>query len=130
MPIQTCPQIFLENHLDIAEALAHELARNQYVERFRAISMSELRAMLDRLLDHYANWCEGDEQEAVRCLDFLENTCFYHSIPLVEAAYALYVIRDGMMAAISRGQEAGKSESIQQVARFFELLVRDLLRRY
>ncbi len=86
--------------------------------------------MMDRLLNHYAKWCEGEEQEENRCVQFLESTCFALSIPLVEAAYALYVVRDGIMEVLCAGEESGKSESIQQVTRFFDLLVRDLLRRY
>jgi hypothetical protein len=64
------------------------------------------------------------------CLDFLENICLALSIPLAEAAYALYVVRDGIVAMISSGTENEESGTIPQVNRFFEALVRDLLRRY
>ena len=86
--------------------------------------------MLDRLLVHYSKWCEGDEQEESRCVEFLENTCFALSIPIVEAAYAMYVVRDGITAYISSGDDCGRNESTPQVSQFFDVLVRDLLRKY
>ena len=76
-------------------------------------------------------WAGGDDRELTACLDFLENICFAFSIPLAETAYALYVLRDGISAILSSGQENREdTETIRQVNRFFEGLVRDLLRRY
>ena len=129
MLTQTPAGLFIENRAKADAALAEQLARNQYVGRFRTVSAFELRAMVDRILDYYVKWSGGDEHELEACLDFLENICFTLSIPLAETAYALYVLRDGVAAMISSGVEDEKSETIRQVNRFFEALVRDLLRR-
>ena len=122
--------LFVENRAIAAATLAEQLARNRYLRHFRTVSASELRAMVDRILDRYVKWSGGDEYELVACLDILQNICFALSIPLAEAAYALYVLRDGILSILSSGAEHEKSETIPQVNRFFEALVRDLLRKY
>lgn len=90
----------------------------------------ELRAIIDRILDHLSKWSGGDEYELVACRDFLENICLALSITLVEMAYALYVLRDGILAILSSDADNEKGETIRQMNRFFEALVPDLLRRY
>ena len=99
------------------------------------MSAFELRAVVDRILQHYGKWSGGDEYELVACVDFLENICFASSIPIAEAAYGLYVLRDGILAILCPAAENEKSETIRlvnkfQVNKFFEALVRDLRRRY
>jgi hypothetical protein len=94
------------------------------------VSLSELTALIDRILDHYDKWLEGGPRELAPCLDFLENSCFALTIPLAETAYALYVLRDGIAEVLAAGSEADHGETVRQVNGFFEGLVRDLLRRY
>ena len=133
MPTQSPPGLFVENRAKAIAALAQELTRNRYVGRFGTVSTFELRPMIDRVLDYYGRWSGGDQRELPACLDFLENICFALSIPLAETAYALYVLRDGITAMLCSGAENENdenSETIRQVNRFFEGLVRDLLRRY
>jgi hypothetical protein len=130
MLTQTPVGLFVENRANVAATLAEQLARNRYLRQVRTVSPFELRAMIERVLEHYGKWSGGDEHELVACLDFLENICFALSIPLAEVAYALYVLRDGMLSILSSSAEHEKSETIRQVNRFFEALVRDLLRRY
>ena len=130
MLTQTPVGLFVENRAAAAATLAEQLARNRYLRHFRTVSLSELRAMIDRILDYCGKWATGDEHELATCLDFVENICFALSIPLAETAYALYVLRDGILSILSSGAEHQKSETIRQVNRFFEALVRDLLRRY
>jgi hypothetical protein len=130
MPTQTPAGLFIEDRSKVTAALAAQLAGNRYVGQFRTVSASELRAMTDRILDYYNKWAAGDEWELAACLDFVENVCFALSIPLAETAYGLYVIRDGISAILNQCAENESSETIRQVNSFFELLVRDLLRRY
>lgn len=130
MPTQTPTGLFIESRSKTTAALALQLAGNRYVGHFRTVSLSELRAMIDRILDYCGKWATGDEHELATCLDFVENICFALSIPLAETAYALYVLRDGILSILSSGAEHEKSETIPQVNRFFEALVRDLLHRY
>ena len=122
--------LLVGNHSHIAATLAEQLGRNRYVGQFRTVSAPELTAMIDRILDHYDKWSEGETRELAACLDYLENICFALSIPLAETAYALYVLRDGIQAILSSATENEASEEIRKVNRYFETLVCDLLRRY
>src|ERR1700687_2577677 len=89
MLTQTHVGVFVEHRASVAATLAEQLARSRYVGDFRTVNASELRAMIDRILDHYGKWSRGDEHELEVCLDFLQNICFASSIRLVEVAYAL-----------------------------------------
>ena len=130
MLTQTPTGLFAANLASVAAPLAEQLAQNRYVGQLRTVSTFELSAMIDRILDHYSRWSAGDESELTACLDFLENICFALSIPLAEAAYALYVLRDGISASPAFAVENEKKETTRQVNTFFEALVRGLLRRY
>jgi len=127
---QTRTGLFSENRAKVAANLAEQLVRNKYVGQFRAVGPFELRAMIDRILDHYDKWSEGDQRQLASCLDFIEKICFALSIPLAETAYALYVLRDGIQAGLSSDMENDNAEAIRQVNSFFEGLFRGLLRRY
>ena len=130
MPTQPSVNLFVDNRAQVTAKLAGQLARNRFVGRLQTVSASELSGMVARILDYFAMWCGGDERQLSRCLDYLEDFCFVSTIPLVEACYALYILRDGITARLAEAAESENSETIQQVNKFFEMLVRDLLRRY
>ena len=130
MPSQTPTILFAENHVELAATLAEQLARNRYVGQLRTMSEPELKAVIDRILRHCRDWSEGREYELTACLDYLENICFVLSIALAEVAYALYVVRDAIVDILAADNQFESIEKIPQVKRFFERLVRDLLRRY
>src|SRR5271157_1571864 len=98
MTIQTPSGLLAEKRAEVTAALAQQLAQNRYVAHFGKMSESELRAMIDSILENYSEWSGGDEHELAACLDSLENMCFVLSVPIAEAAYALYVLRDGITA--------------------------------
>jgi len=127
---QTPPGLFVENRVEAVTTLAMQLARNRYVGQLRTVSLFELEALIDRILDHYGEWSKGEEHELAVCVDSIENICFALSVPIAEAAYALYVLRDGIVSSVQGGSQDEKTETIQQVNRFFDALVRDMLRRY
>jgi hypothetical protein len=127
---QTPPGSFVENRVEAVATLAIQLAQNRYVGQLRTVSVFELEAMIDRILDHYSKWSNGEEHELAVCVDSLETICFALSVPIAEAAYALYVLRDGIVSSVQDGSQDEKTETIRQVDRFFDALVRDLLRRY
>src|SRR5579862_1026600 len=87
-------RILQNNAAQLADFLAHQLASNRYLDRFRQISEPELSGITSRILEDYAAWAQGEQQRLLDCRDFLANSCFMLSIPVVEAAYALYVLRD------------------------------------
>lgn len=127
---QISARLFEEIRAEMAASLASQLARNRYVGRFGTVNRPELTGIIERILDHYGKWAEGEASELAACLDFVENLCFALSIPLAETAYALYVLRDGIVSTLSDANEAESSEMIRQVSIFFDRLVVELLRRY
>lgn len=124
------PSPTIENHAQVTEALANQLARNRYLGTLRNASASELAGIIDHVLEEYARWTDGKEDELAACGDSLANTCFALSVPVVEAAYALYAIRDGLLDVTASGGGTGKNDSCRRVRRFFDLLVLQLMRRY
>jgi hypothetical protein len=112
----------------LSDAIAIDLAKNRYLNAFRRISNPELIGIVERVLDAYAEWSGGSEDKLAGCRDFLANTCFAKSIPAVEAAYALYALRDGLLERLPSGDRASQNEARREVTKFFELLVVQLLR--
>jgi len=105
----------------LSDSLADQLMANRYLGRFREISVTEVSGIISRILDDHSAWAEGHPDKLLDCRDFLANVCLTLSIPVVETAYALYVLRDELLA--QRG-------SPRDVSTFFERLVLELMRRY
>lgn len=113
----------------LSQTLAAKLARNRYLDKFRAMSPSELEALVDRVLQDCTAWVHGRPDTLAACRDFLANACFALSIPLVEAALALYSLRDGLLEGIDARSEHQYGDA-HQVRKFFDLLVLQLMRGY
>ena len=119
-----------EKRAKVTKALAGQLAQNRHLENLRKVGIPELAGMIDCLLDDYGKWSDGEEKALPACYERFENVCFALSIPLLEAAYALYVLRDGLLELASSGRVAMEDEARERVAKFFDLMVVELLRRY
>lgn len=130
MPTQTPGPIFAGAPAEVASLLAEQLRQNRHVGRFQTVSPSELAAMINRIVDYYCRWAGGDRERLGDCLDYIKNICFALSIPLAETAYALYLLRDGIVDQLPPDNEITKSDVSREVGRFFDRLVVDLLRRY
>src|SRR5579864_7954540 len=85
----------------LTEVLAGDLAKNRYLDAFRRIAVPELVGIVERVLDAYTGWSRGSEDKLAACRDFLANLCFARSIAGVEAAYALYALRDGLLERLA-----------------------------
>src|SRR5260370_28957108 len=94
----------------IAEAIAHELQVNACLKHFTHVTLLELAGIVDRLMQTYTQWTSGDQGQVEECSRYFANLCFRLSIPMVEAAYALFLISDGLLATISSENEKGPSE--------------------
>ena len=111
----------VEETTQVAKAIAHRLAYDRYLDLLREISELELSGIIGRILEEYAVWRQGQRDKLLSCRDFLANICFRLSIPIVEMAYALYVLRDEVVA------HGGLPEDTNQ---FFDRLALELMRRY
>src|SRR5580704_3192791 len=112
-----------------AEAIACELQVNASLENFRRISSLELAGVIDRLVQTYTRWTAVDQGQAAEYSHYFANLCFRLSIPMVEAAYALFFIRDGLLAAIYSENDKGCSERYLRLTEFLNVVTLDLLER-
>jgi hypothetical protein len=113
----------------IAEAIARELQTNACLKDFTHVTSMELAGVIDRLMQTYARWTSGDQGQVAECSRYFANLCFRLSIPMVEAAYALFLIRDGLLATISSENEKGRGARYPQLTEFFNVVTLDLLVR-
>jgi hypothetical protein len=113
----------------LREAIARELQATASLENFRRISSAELAGVLDRLMQTYTRWTTGNDGQVVDCSRYFANLCFRLSIPMVEAAYALFLIRDGLLATISAENDHERDNGYLRLTEFFNVVTLDLLVR-
>jgi len=113
----------------IAESIARELQANACLKDFTHVTSMELAGVIDRLMQTYTRWTSGDQGQVAECSRYFANLCFRLSIPMVEAAYALFLIRDGLLATSSSENEKGPSERYPRLTEFFNVVTLDLLVR-
>ena len=111
----------------IAEDIARQLQMNVCLENFRQISSRELAGVIDHLVEVYTRWTAGGQGQVAECSRYFANLCVRLSIPMVEAAYGLFLIRDGLVAGVSAGNEEGRGKVFPQLTEFFNLVTLDLL---
>ena len=97
------------------------------LEGLRKISNSELQGLVRYTLTSLSDCLEGDEEEVGRCFDFMGNTCGRLSIPILEASYALYILRDRVIEVFA--SDRAPEEVKTRASGFFDRLVLELLRR-
>jgi len=113
----------------IAEAIARHLQIDTCLEDFRQISLRELAGVIDHLVQVYTRWTAGDEGQVVECSRYFANLCFRLSIPMVEAAYALFLIRDELLANFASENDEARSKANRRLTEFFSRVSLDLLER-
>ena len=106
---------------DYVQTILHDSQIND----FRRIGERNQRLLVEAIARSLDLYLAGNEREIVKCCDALANRCFQLSVPLLETAYILYLLRDVMAAeAVSnRATEA-------RINKFFDALVLELLQRY
>ena len=105
-----------------------QLVNDPQLEALLKISDPEFQGLAGYILTSLRDYAEGDEAEIVSCRDFICNTCFQLSIPLLEMTYALYLLRDEVTRVL--GADRAGAEVIDRVNQFFDRIVLELLRRY
>jgi hypothetical protein len=110
-----------------AEAIARRLRMSAFLKDFRQISAKELSGVIDHLVELYIRWTAGDQSQVAECSRYFANVCFRLSVPMVEAAYGLFLIRDELPATISAENEMGRGEPYPRLTEFFNLVILDLL---
>jgi len=102
--------------------------RDPHLEILRKISDAEFQGLAGYILTSLRDYVGGDEEALDSCGNFIGNTCFQLSIPLLETCYALYLLDDKVVALLTR--EGAGEEVLGRSRKFFDRLVLELLRRY
>ena len=110
----------------IEEVIARELQVSTGLTDFRQISSRELAGVIDRLVQLYTRWSAGDQGQVAECSRYFANVCFRLSVPMVQAAYALFLIRDGLLATTSTENEKVRSKVYPRLSEFFNMVTLDI----
>ncbi len=130
MELEKSTSQLAERPVEFPATLARQLARNGYLDKLRGVSLSELTGIVEQVMESFHRWDAGDTGEPGSCCNFISNACLALSIPLVEVAYALYVLRDGLVEVLSSSKENEAGRSCGQATKFFDQLVLRLLCHY
>jgi hypothetical protein len=134
----------------MASPIVVRLAADACLLHVRKLAPSELEALIYCILRHFSLWTaqqasprlnrqqpfdsEGEIQQMAVCVALIQNVCFVRSIPLFEASGLVYAIRDCVIEDFRlerlRAGSDGDSEEEEAGARFFDLLVFELLKGY
>ena len=114
----------------LADSFSRKVLADPYVEVFHKIAKYELEDLIRSILIDLNHYLEGNDAAFDQCFEFVGNTCFQLSIPLLETAYCLFLLRDWVVELLPYGQEDGAGQEAHRAARFFDRLVLELLRRY
>jgi hypothetical protein len=126
--VENVVAILEEKREDLISGYIQQLLSDPQLEALRKLSDPEFQGLAGYILTSLNNFIDGDEPEVSGCQDFIGNTCFQLSIPLLEAAYALYLLRDQVANVLTANGVAG--ELLNRTNQFFDSLVLELLRRY
>ena len=117
-----------EKRDSLISSYIEQVLRDPHLEVLRKVSDPEFHGLAGYILTSLRDYLEGNEDELQSCLNFIGDTCFQLSIPLLEASYALYLLEDQVMALLTR--EAASADALERARKFFDRLVLELLRRY
>lgn len=128
MVIESVTQSLEEQREHLISSYIRQVLSDPHMDALRKISDSELQGLAAYIMTSLSDYLEGNEAEVMACFDFVGNTCFQLSIPLLETSYALYILRDHV-ANVFAADKAPK-EILDRANKFFDQLVLELLRRY
>ena len=114
----------------LVDSFSRKVLADPYIEIFQKIAKDELEDLIRSILISLNRHLEGDRAAFDRCFEFVGNTCFQLSVPLLETAYCLFLLRDWVVELLPCEQEADTGQEGHRAARFFDRLVLELLRRY
>jgi len=126
--IESVTRALEEQREQLISSYIRQVLSDPHMEALQKISDSELQGLAGYIMTSLGDYLEGNEAEVVACFDFVGNTCFQLSIPLLETSYALYILRDHVAKVL--GADKTSKETVDRANKFFDRLVLELLRRY
>lgn len=120
----------------VSSLLEAQLREDPYLQHLQQLKAAGLCDFTGRLLRAVALWADGDDTQIERGVEYIGEVCDLQTVPLFEAAYAMYAVRDGLLEFLRKERRNSSPEEdpegllADRVARFFDLLVGGVLRAY
>ena len=114
----------------LVAGFSRKMRNDPYLEVFQRIGIADLEELIRSILTGLSAYIDGDDGEIQRSYNLVGNTCFQLSIPLLEASYALFLLRDKIVALLVSGQNEDNVDECTRATSFFDQLVLEMLRRY
>ena len=111
-----------EQREHLVARFCRKVLKDPYFGVFGKIEKGELEDLIRSILTSLQRYLEGDDAEFDHCFEQVGNACFQLSIPLLETAFCLFILKDKVVELL--GQENDRA------AKFFDRLVLELLRTY
>jgi hypothetical protein len=127
----------LEAHAELlAGRIQSQVGSDPHLPNFRELTPAELEEFVTGLVGMIASWADESADQIRRGVESIHDVCARRSIPLCEAAYGAYVVRDELLDFLRAERKNTEPdydpahELELRVSRFFDLLVAGLLRSY
>ena len=112
----------------LCSSLAHSIRLDRNLNRVHDLSDAELEQLNADVLTHLGRWINGKERDVVPCTTSVGGFCAAHSVPQLESAYYLFLIREGVTEFL-RHQDFDHSGDLEsRASKFFDKLVCEVLR--
>jgi|SRR5579884_2292655 len=108
--------------------LAHTIKLDRNLSRVHDLSDAELEELNRDLLTHLVRWINGKEREVRPCTASVTAFCHAHALPLLETAWYLQLVREGVSDYLARHDLDESGDMQVRANRFFDRLVCEVLR--
>ena len=131
MVFQTFAPVLPEEQRErLVDRFSRKVLKDPYLEVFHKIGKGALEDLVRSILISLNRYLEGDDAAFERCFEFVGNSCFQLSVPLLETAYCLFLLRDRSVELLGSDRDRDTGQESERAAKFFDRLVLELLRRY
>ena len=125
------PVTEMTNGLDgkgLCSSLARSIRLDHNLTRVHDLSDAELEQLNTAVLTHLGRWLNGKERDVSPCTSSVQGFCQAHSVPQLESAYYLYLIREGVTEFLHHQDFDHGGDLESRANRFFDKTVCEVLR--
>lgn len=112
----------------LSTTLANTIRLDRNLNRVHTLSESELEQLNRDLLTHLVRWLNGKERDVRSCTESVMAFCVVHSLPQLETAWYLQLVREGVSDYLRRQTDEDAGDMQVRANRFFDRLVCEILR--
>jgi len=112
----------------LSATLAHSIRLDRNFSSVQNLTDAELEELNRSLLTHMVRWINGKEHDLRPTTADVTTFCSSHSLPRLDTAWYLQLVREGVAAYLGRGEAVDAGELMIRANRFFDKLVCEILR--